>query len=117
MRNLFMSENKILVREFNLDDMFDLLEIYDKVNVDIDLSKLKGLDGGAIQSYLSSLLIRNLPKTREDIYKMIGDLTGLTVDEVRKKGIKFLIQLVTELFKDLNFKETVEMVFTQEPTE
>lgn len=112
-----MAENKVTVRGFEIDDLFDLLDIYDKMDIDIDMNQLKGLDNKAIQNYMTNLALKKLPKVREEVYAVISNLTDLKVDEIKKKNIKFLMNLMTDLFKDINFVEAIDTVFTQEQTE
>lgn|GEM_PF-2461709 len=112
-----MAENKVTVRGWELDDFFDLLEIYDKLDITFDTNAFKGMDNKAIQNYMTNQALRKLPKVRTEVYTLIASLTGSTVEEIRKKGIKFLMDLITDLLKDINFTDAVAQVFTQEPTE
>lgn len=112
-----MAENKVTVRGFELDDFFTLSEIYDKLDINFSPKETEGMDAEAVKTLLVNTLLRKFHKAKNEILSLIADLTGLTVDETKKKGIKFIIDVFNDLLKDANFNESLSTVFTQKPTE
>lgn len=98
------------MRKLELSDVFKLSEIVDVMGIELDLNKL--LNGakekeGSVQANMGAevafLFIKKIHKAETQVYKFIADLTGESIKDVKKYGIKQLVDFVTELFNDEDF--------------
>lgn len=98
------------MRKLELSDVFKLSEIVDVMGVDLDLnelmSKTKNKSGDVkvnMGAEVAFMFVRKIYKAEKLVYKFIADLTGETVQEVKKYGMKQLIEFFEELFNDDDF--------------
>lgn len=113
----------MIIKEFDLEDVFIMSEIIDKMGIEADVDKItKSIKTAKIENKkdVSSLgkevvvgigidlvtkLIRNLHKARKEVFKLIADLTGLKEEEVKRFTIKQLTAFFTELISGEGFKD------------
>ena len=106
----------MITKDFDLDDVFTISEIIDKMGIEADIGKitrtiqasklenksdLTGLGKEVAVSIgvdLITKMIRNLFKARKEVKKLISDLTEKPISEVSKMGLKDIKEFFTELF-------------------
>ncbi len=99
------------MRKLELQDVFKLSEIIDVMGIELDLKDLMDKvkkDGGVTErvgGQIALLFIKKLHKAEKQTYKFISDLTGETVEEVKKYRPKKLIDLFVELLNDEDFAD------------
>ena len=116
----------MIIKDFDLDEVFLLSEILDKMNLKIDTSKLTGkvstdklesmddvkaLGKDTLIAVIAELItdvIKNLWKAKNLVVKLISNLTGMKPEEVKKMGIKQLKEFFTELIEQPDFKNFLE---------
>jgi len=113
----------MITKDFDLDDVFLISEIVDKMGLEADIEKItktiqtsklenktdaKGL-GKEIAVGLGidivTKMIRNLFKARKEVKQLISNMTGLDEKEVSKFGIKQIKEFFTELSKHEGFAD------------
>lgn len=108
-------------KKFDLDNVFMLSEIIDKMELEADIEKItktiqtSKLEGKAdatklgkevavgIGIDLCTKLIRRLHKAKDEVKELICDLTGLTKDEVKKFSIREIAQFFSDLIGQPEF--------------
>ena len=103
-------------KDFDLDDVFLISEIIDKMGLEADIekitsqiktSKLKNkTDLTALGKEVAvglgvdiiTKMVRSLFKAKKEVKQLITNLTGLEEKEVSKMGIKQIKEFFTELF-------------------
>jgi uncharacterized protein YpuA (DUF1002 family) len=111
----------MIIKKFDLDNVFMLSEIIDKMELDADIDKItKTIQTSKLENKadaakigkevavgigidLCTKLIRRLHKAKDEVKELICDLTGLSKDEVKKFGIKEITQFFTDLFNQPEF--------------
>ena len=111
----------MIIKPFDLEDVFTMSEIIDKMGLDADVrnvisqvnvSKLENADDAkalgkevavGIAIDLISKFIRNLHKAKNEVKKLIGDMSGKSPDEVSKLSMKDMKEFFSELIGDGEF--------------
>lgn len=111
----------MIIKPFDLEDVFTMSEIIDKMGLDADVrnvisqvnvSKLENADDAkalgkevavGIGIDLISKFIRNLHKAKNEVKKLIGDMSGKSPDEVSKFSMKDMKEFFAELIGDGEF--------------
>lgn len=111
----------MIIKPFDLEDVFTMSEIIDKMGLDADVrnvisqvhvSKLENADdakalgkevGLGIGIDLISKFIRNLHKAKNEVKKLIGDMSGKSPEEVSKLSMKDMKEFFSELIGDGEF--------------
>ena len=111
----------MITKEFDLEDVFVMSQIIDKMGLDADVKKIieqvqtaqlsNKTDAQkvgkevlvAIGVDLISKFIRNLHKAGNEVKQLIANLTGKTVDEVAKMPLREMKAFFTELAGDGEF--------------
>lgn len=111
----------MIIKPFDLEDVFTMSEIIDKMGLDADVrnvisqvnvSKLENADDAkalgkdvavGIGIDLISKFIRNLHKAKNEVKKLIGDMSGKSPDEVSKLSMKDMKEFFSELIGDGEF--------------
>lgn len=112
-----------IVRDFDLDCVFLMSEIIDKMDLGVDadnmikktnISKMENMKDAqklgkevaiGIGLELTTKMIRNLYKAKKEVKDLIGILTGLTTEEVQKLNIKGIKEFFAELIKHEGFAD------------
>ena len=112
-----------IVRDFDLDCVFLMSEIIDKMDLGVDadnmikktnISKMENMKDAqklgkevaiGIGLELTTKMIRNLYKAKKEVKDLIGILTGLTTEEVQKMNIKGIKEFFTELINHEGFAD------------
>jgi DNA phosphorothioation-dependent restriction protein DptG len=107
----------MIKKEFDLNDVFTISEIIDKMGLEADVDKItKTIQKSKLENKkdattlgkeiivgigidMVTKLIRNLFKAQKEVKKLISSLTGLNEEEVSKMGIKQIKEFFTELFQ------------------
>lgn len=111
----------MIIKPFDLEDVFTMSEIIDKMGLDADVrnvisqvnvSKLENADdakalgkevGLGIGIDLISKFIRNLHKAKNEVKKLIGDMSGKSPEEISKLSMKDMKEFFSELIGDGEF--------------
>lgn len=100
------------MREFTLNDGFTLSAVIDKMGISADLNSLmdeaqkRGKEGAAyIGGQFIMLIVKKLHLAKDDVIKMLADLTGDPVDEVGKYSIAKTKEVLGDLFKQTGFTD------------
>ena len=111
----------MIIKPFDLVDVFTMSEIIDKMGLDADVrnvisqvnvSKLENADdakalgkevGLGIGIDLISKFLRNLHKAKNEVKKLIGDMSGKSPEEVSKLSMKDMKEFFSELIGDGEF--------------
>lgn len=105
------------MRNLEFSDVFKLSEIIDAMGIDLDLNELvtnvKQKEGN-IQANMGAevafMFIKKIHKAEKLVYKFIADMTGDSLEKVKKYSLKQLIDFFQELFNDDDLND----FFTQE---
>jgi len=113
----------IIIKEFDLDNVFQMSEILNKMDLQVKTDKIAGKikteklestkDAAAIgKEVIVSLgadiamdFAKNIFKAKTQVYKLIADLTGKEIKEVKKMNIKDLKNFFKELVTQKEFKD------------
>lgn len=100
------------MREFTLEDGFTLSAIIDKMGISADLNSLmdeaqkRGRDGAAyIGGQFIMMIVKKLHMAKDDVVKLISDLTGDSVEDVKKYSIAKTKEVLGDLFKQSGFAD------------
>ena len=111
----------MIIKPFDLEDVFTMSEIIDKMGLDADVrnvidqvnvSKLENAkDAKALGKEVAvgigidliSKFIRNLYKAKNEVKKLIGDMSGKSPEEVSKLSMKDMKDFFSELIGDGEF--------------
>jgi len=100
------------MRKLELSDVFKLSEMIDVMGIELDLNKMmdktKNKEGDAqskLGAEMALIFIKKMHKAEKLVYKFIADLTGETVQEVKKYSIKNITEFFTELTNDEGFTD------------
>jgi hypothetical protein len=107
----------MIVKDFDLCDVFLISEIIDKMGLEADVEKITNTiqtskmesrqDAATLGKEIAvgigidlvTKVIRNLFKAQKEVIKLISNLTGLTEPEVGKFGMKKIRDFFTELIQ------------------
>ena len=113
----------VIKRDFDLDCVFLMSEILDKMDLGVDadniikktqLAKLENMKDASkfgkeiavgIGVEMASKIVRNLYKAKNEVKNLIGELTGQTPDEVQKMNLKDIKGFFSELVKHEGFAD------------
>ncbi|MBW8384247.1 MAG: hypothetical protein K0M69_17220 [Youngiibacter sp.] len=113
----------MIIREMNLEDVFLLSEVIDKVGLQADIDRLTGkvkmnklesLDDAkeigktavvGIMVDLINKLVSGLHKAKSQVMQLISNLTGQNLDTVAKMNIRQIKEFFTELTSQEQFKD------------
>lgn len=116
-------------RELCDEDIFSLTEILGKVLPDESTKAIVNLfvgkedndgkeveenievKGGIIAVNLAKLIMRNIKTVKDDVYEFLADLTGLTVEELRKAPFGTTPKMLKELFEDAKNEDFFKELF------
>jgi acyl-[acyl carrier protein]--UDP-N-acetylglucosamine O-acyltransferase len=116
----------MIIKDFDLEDIYSLSEILDKMNITVKTEKLTGkiktdklenMDDVkeigkeaiiALVVDLASDVIKNLWKAKNLVNKFIGNMTGMRPEDVKKMGIKDLKAFFSELATQPDFQSFLE---------
>ena len=112
-----------IVRDFDLDCVFLMSEIIDKMDLGFDvdnmikktsISKMENMKDAqklgkevavGIGLELTTKMIRNLYRAKKEVKELIASLTGQSIEEVQKMNIKGIKEFFVELFKHEGFAD------------
>lgn len=107
----------MIIKEFDLNDVFIISEIIDKMGLEADIEKITKTvktskfenkeDAASLGKEIVvglgidmvTKMLRNFYKAQKEVKKLITSLTGLEDKEVGKMGIKQIKEFFAELFK------------------
>lgn len=107
----------MIKKEFDLDDVFLISEIIDKMGIEADIGKITKTiqtaklenksDAAALGKEIAvglgidviSKMVRNLHKAKSEVKKLVSNMTGLSMDEVSKLKPGQIKDFFTELFE------------------
>jgi len=116
----------MIIKDFDLEDIYLLSEILEKMNIAVKTEKLTGkiqtdklenindvkaIGKEAIVALivdLASDVIKNLWRAKNLVNKFISNMTGIKPDDVKKMGIKDLKEFFKELMAQPDFKSFLE---------
>lgn len=98
---------KLEMRELRGDDLFTLLEIFAKLEIQDDIVEMfKGVDtddmsiiearGMALMTTLISKLLKNISVVKVELNAFLGELTGKTAEEIGQLGLATYAKLVKD---------------------
>lgn len=99
------------MRKLELQDVFRLSEIIDVMGIELDLKDLMDKvkkDGGITErvgGQIALLFIKKLHKAEKQTYKFIAELTGDSIEDVKKYRPKQIINVFSELLNDEDFAD------------
>lgn len=99
------------MRKLELQDIFKLSEIIDVMGIEMDLNDLMDKvkkDGKVTErvgGQIALLFIKKLHKAEKQAYKFIADLSGDSVEDVKKYRPKQILSFFTELMTDEDFND------------
>lgn len=113
----------MLNKNLDLDDVFLMSEIIDKMGLEADVEKItKQIKTSKLENKkdastlgkevavglgidLVTKIVRNLFKAKKEVKQLISNLTGLSSEEVSKLGLKQIKDFFTELVKHEGFDD------------
>lgn len=113
----------MIIKDFDLEEVFLLSEILDKMELKIDTTKLTGkiktdklenledaknLGKEALIAVVVELVtdvVKNLWKAKNLVAKLISNMTGIKPEDVKKMKIKEIKEFFTELMKQEDFQD------------
>ncbi|MCK9191256.1 MAG: hypothetical protein M0P10_06910 [Sphaerochaetaceae bacterium] len=116
----------MIIKEFDLEDVYLLSEIIDKANIPIKTEKLsekvktdklesvEDLKSIGKEAFLAIAIdvtysaTRSLWKVKNLVNKFIGNMTGMKPEAVKKLGIKGIKEFFAELLNTPDFKSFLE---------
>lgn len=111
-----METKEIKVREICFEDTFTLSEILEKMNFQSDLNNLfdQAKKQSDAQSYIGGQLLlalgKNWHKAKDEIIKFVADITGESIDIVKKFKFKQLQEVFKALFQDGEMQDFIKRV-------
>ena len=99
------------MRGFVLQDVFRLSEIIDEMGVELDLKELMDkvkAEGGMterIGGQIALMLMKKLHKSENKMYEFIAELSGDSVEDVKKYRPKQIINFFSDLLNDEDFAD------------
>ena len=113
----------MIIKGFDLDNVFTLSEIIDKMGLEADVDKItKQIKTSKLENKkdatalgkevavglgidLVTKILRNFHKAKNEVKQLIGNLTGLSEKEVSAMNFKQLKEFFTELVKQDGFND------------
>ncbi len=101
------------MREFTLEDGFLLSEILDKTDLQIDLNELAdSAKDKELQAFVGGQLILTIIKklhlAQNEVIKLMANMSGESVEDVKKWNAKKIKEFFTELFAQEGIKDFFE---------
>lgn len=111
----------MITKKFDLDDVFLISEIIDKMGLEADIEKItKTIQTSKVENKknaaalgkevavgigidLVTKILRNFFKAKEEVKQLVSNLTGLDIKDVSKMGIKEIKLFFIELTKSEGF--------------
>ena len=108
----------MIKKDFDLDDVFTISEIIDKMGLEADIEKItKTIQTSKLENKtdltglgkevavgigvdLITKMLRNLFKARKEVKQLISSLTGMSEAEAGKMSLKQIKDFVVELFNN-----------------
>lgn len=59
---------------------------------------------------LLDLLLRNLPKCEDDVFRLLANTSNLTVEQIKKLDIVEFTEMIMDFFKKEEFKDFIKVV-------
>lgn len=113
----------MIIKEFDLDDVFLMSEIIDKMELGVEadtiikktnIAKLENIKDASklgkdvvvsLSIELIGKFIRNLYKAKNEVKQLIGNLSGITPEAVSKMSLKQIKEFFAELVEHEGFKD------------
>ncbi|MDF2589829.1 MAG: hypothetical protein K0S41_3670 [Anaerocolumna sp.] len=113
----------MITKNFDLEDVFKVSEIIDKMGLEADISKItKSIQTSKVEHKkdvnalgkeiavgigldVITKIIRNLHKAKKEVKELMSNMTGLSMEEVSKLGIKDIKEFFVELFSYEGFED------------
>ena len=113
----------MIIKEFDLDDVFSMSEIIDKMGLGVEadtiikktnIAKLENIKDASklgkdvvvsLGIELISKFVRNLYKAKNEVKQLIGNLSGMTPEAVSKMNLKQIKEFFAELVEHEGFKD------------
>ena len=119
---------KLEMRELRGDDVFTLLEIFGKLDIQDEIVEaFNGVDtsevtdkkviaerGKALMTNLVSKLLKNVTVIKTELNSFLGELTGTSAEEVGALGIASYFGLIKDFAKKPELKEFFSSLSSQE---
>lgn len=121
-----------IFRRLAAEDVFPMVNILNKIGIN---EVKKFIEGDGFKSVLSAftegeegnekavekvglsiffelldLLLRNLPKCEDDVFKLLSSVSNLTVEQVRKLDVVDFTEMIMDFFKKEEFKDFIKVV-------
>lgn len=99
------------MRGLVLQDVFRLSEIIDEMGIELDLKELMDkvkAEGGMterIGGQIALMLMKKLHKSENKMYEFIAELSGDSVEDVKKYRPKQIINFFSDLLNDEDFSD------------
>ena len=116
-------ENKYTFRKLNSTDTFLMFKILGKIGVnEIDIEDLtnmltskKGKDktqlvGISVILEIANIVLNNLPKCENEVYQMLSNVSGMSVDEIKALDMVDFAEMIIEFIKKEEFKDFIKVV-------
>lgn len=125
------TEKPYKFRRLAAEDVFPMFKIINKIGIkeiktfiegDGFKDVLKGFSGDAsnekeveklglsIFIEIADLLLRNLPKCEEDMFKLLSSTSNLTVEQVRQLDLATFAEMIIEFVKKEEFGDFIKVV-------
>ena len=113
----------MITKDFDLEDVFLISEIIDKMGIEADIEKItKTIQTSKLENKkdaaglgkeiavglgidIVTKIIRNLHKAKKEVKQLVTNMTGLDEKEVSKFGIRQMKEFFTELSKREGFAD------------
>lgn len=107
---------KLKLRELRGDDVFTLLEIFGKLNIQDDIVEMfNGVEttdmtviqerGKKLMTSLVSKLLKNISVVKTELNGFLGELTGLSAQEIGELGLATYFGLIKEFVAKPELKD------------
>lgn len=111
----------MITKNFGLDEVFLISEIIDKMGIEADIEKItKTIQTAKVENKndlaglgkeiavgigidLVTKLVRNIYKAKDEVKRLVCSMTGLSINEVNKFGLKEIKEFFTELVRHEGF--------------
>jgi len=95
------------MRKLNIDDAFAFSEIVDKMGIETDLNRIADEGSKKGQEWLGGqvalLVIKKIHKAKSELVSFLASFAEITEEELSKKPISYLKDLLIALSKDESF--------------
>lgn len=96
-----LNEFKDCLKSEEVVSMIEKIKDEEKENDEEEITKV----GIAVFTDVANILFDNLPKAEEDIYRLLSNLSGMTVEEVKNTDMVTFMDMVFELVQKEQFKD------------